>query len=615
MSWTSGNKKWTIPFVSLNGTNCHIDIYKRGYTGSAVVELSPTNQNAPGYAAADPIFFEEDSEEDLLTVVRYKTGYINLVEITYNGLIDLYPEHDTDHYIEFYYGNSLEFTGYIQAQSFENDWVASPRKIQIPIQSPVGLCEGLYFADVAPSVIYRDNYLSQIISGMDAAYTGCIFPDNVISFALRSIIICELNENINKLDGSDLYTPKTFKEWLESFCYVFGLILHDTPTKLVFTRFEENGAYNGTTAVGSTVRNIGDFFTIGSNKHKESVVQPLKNIRVDYDGSALTGESMSLSQMPFISKTSGELSVAAYFKMMSPRFTDVAHMDSYGITNNKPSATGVSGAVAGGYGGQVEGILVYASNWNAGYKLFSYNFFNYPILADGENCVLKISMVRSQYLYQLAGVDDEDDTGVFLNFSVSVTYENGNKEYYNPTSYDWSSTETMLGPFYGPDSNGMWLRNVPIGASLNVNFYYWGTTALSVGYLAMITDISVTATKTVEWSYKYSQEFSRTIDGAAGAKKSGSYGLLFNLDLHNDHSAYNPYFSPVSYTTPTYSYMFLSQNRLQVQMKVTNGFPDDVYITKWAFWVTGWRWRIIAISFDPWNDLYTLTLHRSSIIE
>ena len=80
-------KRWTIPFKSLNGTNCRIDIYDEGWSG-AVTELSTANANTPGVAAADPFYYEENNDESLLEVIRYRTGYINLVETIYGGLAD-----------------------------------------------------------------------------------------------------------------------------------------------------------------------------------------------------------------------------------------------------------------------------------------------------------------------------------------------------------------------------------------------------------------------------------------------------------------------------------------------------------------------------------------------
>lgn len=80
-------KRWTIPFKSLNGTDCRIDIYDEGWAGS-VTEISTANNSSPGYPQSDPIYYEEESDENLLLVVRYKTGYINLVETSYRWKAD-----------------------------------------------------------------------------------------------------------------------------------------------------------------------------------------------------------------------------------------------------------------------------------------------------------------------------------------------------------------------------------------------------------------------------------------------------------------------------------------------------------------------------------------------
>ena len=93
--------RWTIPFKSLNGTNCRIDIYDEGWSGGAT-ELSPNNVNAPGYAADDPFMFEETFSNDLLSdVVRYKTGYIRMVELQKDSLSVLYPTSKFQRYVEF----------------------------------------------------------------------------------------------------------------------------------------------------------------------------------------------------------------------------------------------------------------------------------------------------------------------------------------------------------------------------------------------------------------------------------------------------------------------------------------------------------------------------------
>ena len=66
-------KKYTIPFKSLAGKDCRIDIYDSTYSGSTVTTLK---------GAAQPVVIQEEDDESLLTVLRPTTGYISVVEET-----------------------------------------------------------------------------------------------------------------------------------------------------------------------------------------------------------------------------------------------------------------------------------------------------------------------------------------------------------------------------------------------------------------------------------------------------------------------------------------------------------------------------------------------------
>ena len=67
-----------------------------------------------------------------------------------------------------------------------------------------------------------------------------------------------------------------------------------------------------------------------------------------------------------------------------------------------------------------------------------------------------------------------------------------------------------------------------------------------------------------------------------------------------------------------YQYMFLPQNRLQLRMCPKSGqaWPGiAAYMDKIQFWQNNWRWRLIALAFHPWDDEWTLTMHRSPVLE
>ena len=86
-------KRWTLPFMSLNGSSCRVDIYDDEYTGNTVQELIGSDE---------PVVIEEDNTQDLLTVVRIKTGSMNILERYEGELDDIMPETATDRYIEIY---------------------------------------------------------------------------------------------------------------------------------------------------------------------------------------------------------------------------------------------------------------------------------------------------------------------------------------------------------------------------------------------------------------------------------------------------------------------------------------------------------------------------------
>jgi hypothetical protein len=71
----------------------------------------------------------------------------------------------------------------------------------------------------------------------------------------------------------------------------------------------------------------------------------------------------------------------------------------------------------------------------------------------------------------------------------------------------------------------------------------------------------------------------------------------------------------VGIQTPTV--LSATQNRLECKFRLKDSASPlgmIAYIHKQLFWQTDWHWRILALRFNPWNDEYTLTLHRSTTI-
>ena len=137
--------KWRLQFKSQNGTGCLVNIYEEGYTGSSA-DTTKTGANVPFAVesgvtalngASDPFEYNEGDSEDLLNdIIRYRTGYIRVVEDNFGDLDEIFPSINTDRYVEFYYGDTLDFVGYIQAQAFDNEWAPGPRIVELPVIGP-----------------------------------------------------------------------------------------------------------------------------------------------------------------------------------------------------------------------------------------------------------------------------------------------------------------------------------------------------------------------------------------------------------------------------------------------------------------------------------------------
>lgn len=93
----------------------------------------------------------------------------------------------------------------------------------------------------------------------------------------------------------------------------------------------------------------------------------------------------------------------------------------------------------------------------------------------------------------------------------------------------------------------------------------------------------------------------------------GSIDLLFSMFRKNSNMVGSDIKS-ASQTTP-YLYLFTSQDRLQTKFTRGTIYPSDLYLGRWQYWISGWRWRIIACGMNPIDDEYTLTLHHSTTID
>lgn len=605
-------KRWTIPFKSLNGTDCRIDIYDEGWSGS-VTEISTANNSSPGYPQSDPIYYEEESDENLLLVVRYKTGYINLVETSYNSLIDLYPETNTEHYVEFYYGSRLDFVGYIQAQAFDNSFTALPREISLPIVSPLGLCDGIYFDAInPPETLTMGGALKKVITKLNAAYTKILYPmggaSDSSAFHLydefNSLCICPWNDDFNKNNGTvaDLYSPEKLQYFLEAFCNAYGWMVHDTPDALVFTDFHYAYQYkqcpvadlddmSGETTYqglgGGTVLNITDCFDFCDDDGKESVVMPLHTITKN-----LGGEKLDMIEFPYDRMRLSTIDDTYTYKTaeLAPVGPEVTGMVVPGFVNSSgKTQSGVSPCVIGSVSSAIRCLTWTCPNggYSDGTAMFTWNIYEHP---EGD-MFINIPMTWGPNVNNLANEPHD------FKFKAVCTCGN------------WIRYATIL---VNQDSAGgrINLSGVPRRGVLSIQFMHAADNGMEQGMVYSINELSLKRNPDEFHNYLNDDSTERKVVGNNASNEDGMIELPISYEIDNSGLIGDDVLGTLQY----YQHMLLAQNRIQAKF-LAKSLPANLYIPKWSYWVTSWRWRMIAVAFHPWDDLYKLTLHRSSTIE
>lgn len=646
MSWASGNKRWTLPFVSLNGTECRVDIYKKNYTGSEVITLT---------GCAVPIEWSEDDDEDLLNVVRAKTGTLNVIEENYGDLQELYPSLSTDHYIEVYYGETIEydeddgsiisredkliFVGFMQAQTFENEWKSGPRELSFNIMSPLGLADGLMFnKPTTPSFKSLGTLLREVVDGMNANIGYIVFPDpdsggSMKTYCMFHMLLCsnvvtpEDGPYKYQLTTSDLFSQRSYREFIEGLCNCFGMMVHDHINKdgyvqLVFSRYDYTGKYsniskyqladgryrNHITVDGNTENNLSNNTSISADDNVESLILPLNKIDITYNGGFFNSASLPFGHCSrYAGGGSGLLgwSMAYNIPINGELSSDKLISSPTLNSNGRLSSPGVVFAGVGQDSPQEMVLIQKGTGWETGVPVI----FKWT-LCDRPWQSFRISF-NGKYGNSITNLDNPGTAP-----TIHLFIKCGSRYY---TNSGWSTSQDAYTTSFGEHTisvsdigtNG---RGYPLEIYITTDLQY-----LNADYIYTIQDFKIENGLGEFFNYVYGDNGSdkHIIDGAA-SEVSGSVECLFSdqaltanlLSALGGNSSVgypeNPYYS-------AYRYLIVSQNRLQVRVKGT--VPDYAYILKTIYFNTGWRWRIIAIGFNPIDDEYTITMHRSSTIE
>lgn len=598
MAWTYGGLLWTVPFKSLNGTSCRVDIYKRGYSGGTVITLDNVADN--------PFYYEEDKDSDLLNnTVRYKTGYLRLVETETKPLYSLYPSDDAEHYIEFYYGSRLDFIGFMQAQDFANDFTDYPRVVEFAIASPLFMLSNRQFQtwknnNSAPTNIKIGDLLDEI-AGTLGVYTNVMFPyfnDILLDNKIHSLVIAPWNNEFEHATlapsvTNPLYNTMTYGEFLDAMCKAFGWIVHDDVQTLTFSMFDYTGTYatypvgsiGNTSALsqngpsGGATSSLETSLTFADNNATEGQIMPYNRIKVNYEGELPTKVDLEYTRtLGLGTAQSGNTIFACWLQAWLPLHemptTQIDTFGAYGRFNT--SGPHVLAFYTANNNSVREGIA-YAlkANEQDGAVLFSVRLYT------------KFTNLQWRVEYTLeSGVNLDDmstDDAEHRYGSINANrYRTGD----GYVEFDFKVTRVANGQV-----GDVW-----------INLWHERDVMFFSNICFVIED-----TGRFDPYMKMNRGFD-IIQGTTTAFDDGEVTLPMSMYRTNN----NMIGDQVRQTRVTdYAYLLAARGEMNAAFMVTTPI-NHPWCQKWTF--NGRTWRIIATTFEPWNDKLILTMESSSIL-
>lgn len=636
--------RWRIPFTSRKGYYCHIDIYDPDYTGQSVIELSTTNPDAPAVPAPDPFYFEEDDDQDLLKVVRIKTGYINLVETQFDGLADIYATSLKSRYVEVFYNSVITFRGYLQQQTFENDWRPAPREVSLPVISVLGLAESINFDAELPltdkSLGYYMKQLLRKIEPTDGAasiskYNRVLFSGNAagdITATIHPTVVTVDNPDFSKarLSSTQPYKGITLYDLLEGICNAYGWIAHDMPTCILFTKFDNTGTYyyypvdytstnDIETLSGRAVTQLpetdatlqlGNLMEPSADDSTITQIMPYRTVNAKYDGELVNSVDINLEHMRCnrlfeATRASDQTKYAvAILKNVSGSPEDINSQflkPQAGISGGKFD---VDGVVAIDMNNQKHIMLQNAAAWQGSDYAFALNFFKRPMNDEGVGVAGKLKMdvetSWGEYLYSLAHSTlfpsqhiqvqfNLYSNNVYIGAKTLEFYDDGN--YKQTVEFDENvpnlGAVRLVVKILDPSAQTSWIFSFD-----KIRLYY--DAGVGREYLFDTTD--------------------HENIGIGDGSDDVDVDMLINCRRIGSNMLGSSTHDFITY----YRYLREPQTRLQLRMMQYSGDIINApfaYINKIIYWQANWRWRLIALAFHPRDDEYTLTMHRSPVLQ
>ena len=638
--------RWRIPFTSRKGYYCHIDIYDPSYTGQTVIELSTTNPDAPAVPAPDPFYFEEDDDQDLLKVVRIKTGYINLVETQFDGLADIYATSLKSRYVEVFYNSTIVFRGYLQQQTFENDWRPAPREVSLPVVSVLGLTESLSFdAELPLTDKSLGYYMKQLLRKIEPTdntaaitrYNRVLFSGNAagdITATIHPTVVTVDNPDFSKARSSSTqpYKGIMLYDLLEGICNAYGWIAHDMPTCILFTKFDNDSTYyyypvdytstnDIETLSGRAVTQLpetdatlqlGNLMEPSADDSTITQIMPYRTVNAKYDGELVSKVDMTLDHMRakrLFEITETEQGATRKYALATLVNADSNAPDiSSSNLANDPSITtnwifSADGVIPVDMESQHRIMVQHPANWVGSGALFTMNFYKRPMKDPNSSITERLKLdYQVAFGNKIYAIDYAPlARNIELIFWLQCGYVSIRKIVSITTSGD-----NLQGSVYFED------QELPNTNAVTLSVYMTNPSDMTYSIMA-VDKLSLGYEEVVGRDYLVDTTDHENI-GIGDGSDDVDVDMLINCRRIGSNMLGSSTHEFVTY----YNYLRQPQTRLQLRMMQYSGDIINApfaYINKIIYWQANWRWRLIALAFHPRDDEYTLTMHRSPVLQ
>lgn len=228
--------KYTIPFQSLDGEDCVVEIHKRDYRGQATELI----------ASDTPFRVEVDSEEFMYAPLRLSTATLSVVGGDY--LQELFSTDHTQHRVDFLRGGILTWCGFIAPEVYTQDYSGEVFTYEVQCVSALTVLEFIPFTpedEDGTGFISLYNLIRRCIQAVGYPYASIIFPQTYRATAegqpsaevLKDMRVSQ--QNFVDEEGKAM----SLKEVLEEVCKFLHWTCTDWGGNLYFVDVDYRGPY------------------------------------------------------------------------------------------------------------------------------------------------------------------------------------------------------------------------------------------------------------------------------------------------------------------------------------------------------------------------------------